>query len=559
MTAVQWLGLSLAAALQLAAEPAVFLHLKVPMRDKVELSINLFRPSASGRSPVALNRTPYGKTATVTAGLKEFLDRGYAVVTEDVRGRGESGGVFRQYDQEAADGADTIAWIRSQGWCDGHVVMFGGSYAGIVQWRAALAGSAGPDAIAPQVAGFDEYLDRYYSRGGAFRLSQRLRWIAENYKRDGVPVADYRQMVKHLPLATGDRAAVGRTLDFYQVVMVHPSYDDHWKGLSTRAELERARAPAHFTAGWYDTFLESDIECWQALRRMGRPARLLIGAWGHDMNPEAPESGAPVRRMEIDWFDAVLGRSAAHPVSGVRYFMTGENRWRESEVWPPRGLAPAEFFLAGERSANGLKGGGQLANRPDRQAREDRFAFDPRIPVPTRGGATCCNRRVLDWGPYDQRVVEKRPDVLVYTSDPVAAGLEVIGTPKALLHVASDAPDTDFTAKLVDVWPDGRAEILSDGILRLRYREGLERPVPYPRGSFVGIEIGLAPVAHTFAAGHGVRLEVSSSNFPKYDRNPNTGAAVAAERSLRVAHQRLIRGGEYRSRLVLPARAGAAP
>ena len=541
-----------------SAQPVVQLHVRIPMRDGARLCTNIFRPSLHGRFPTVLQRTPYRKLSQITPGLKMFLDHGYAVVTQDVRGRYDSEGEFLQVLQEEQDGADTLSWIARQAWSDGRVAMFGGSYVGMVQWRAALSGHPALRAIAPAVAGGDEYFDRYYSPGGAFRLAHRLRWIAENFRPPNRPVADFQKMITFLPLGRADRFVAGRTLDFYQEVMAHPAYDAYWRSRSTRLRADSIRAPALIEAGWYDPFLPSDIAMWKELRRRGHPARIIIGPWGHNMNPEmpgadfGPSSALPLRRMEIDWFDAWLRHSAPPAPSGVLYFVMGVNEWRESPQWPPAGVEFMDLYLDSSGSANTLHGDGRLLAKPPTLETTDRFDYDPKRAVPTLGGANCCNFRLLPWGPLDQRPVEGRRDVLVYTGAPLRESLEVAGPVRAVLYVSTSAADTDFTAKLVDAAPDGPARILTDGILRLRYREGVERAVPYRPGAVVEVEIELGETAFVFLPHHAVRLEVSSSNFPRFDRNLNTGRLQALETQMRVARQTVWHGPERPSRLVLP-------
>lgn len=540
------------------AEAVVSMHVKVPMRDGVLLCANIYRPLTPGHVPAVVQRTPYGKVAQLTPGLKAFVDRGYAVVTQDVRGRGDSEGEFHQYVQEGQDGEDTLNWLVRQGWSDGRVGMFGGSYVGISQWRTALTGHAALRAIAPAVAGGDEYLDRYYTRGGAFRLAHRWRWMAENYKPAATAVTPFQKMVTYLPLRRADRFFSGQTLGFYQAAMAHPAYDEYWRGLSTRARVERVRAPAMIVGGWYDVFAESDLEMFTAMRALGRMARLVMGPWGHNVSPVMPDAdfgkGAslPLRRMEIEWFDAFVKQRGVAPAAGVKYFVMGVNEWRESAVWPPAGMEPEPLYLYSRKSANSGNGDGVLVGRAPKESGASRYDYDPKRAAPTVGGANCCNARVLAWGPLDQRAVEGRRDVLVYTGEVLRQDLEVTGPVRVVLYVASSAPDTDFTAKLVDVAPDGRAKILCDGILRMRYRRGLERAVAYQPGEVEQIEIPAGVTSNVFRSGHRVRLEVSSSNFPKYDRNMNTGRAQADEREMRVARQEVRHGGKWASYLLLP-------
>lgn len=541
-----------------AAQPVIQLHVRIPMRDGVRLCANIFRPALQGRFPAVLHRTPYRKSTQVTPSVRAFLDRGYAVVTQDVRGRHDSEGEFRQFVQEEQDGADTIAWIARQPWSDGKVAMFGGSYTGIVQWRAALSGHPALKAIAPAVSGGDEYFDRYYSPGGAFRLAHRLRWIAENFKPPDRPVADFRKMVTFLPLRQADRFVAGRTLDFYQQAMAHPSYDGYWRALSTLRRAGGVRAAALIEGGWYDPFLPSDIAMWRALRAQGRPARLIIGPWGHNQNPRmpgmdfGPSAVLPLRRLEADWFDAWLRQTTPPAPSGVLFFLMGADEWIESPAWPPEATEEEHWFLHSEGNANSLAGDGRLLEKPSAEEAADRYDYDPRKAVPTLGGATCCNFQLMPWGPADQRPVEGRRDVLVYTSPPLREPLEIAGGVHAVLHVSSSAADTDFTAKLVLVEPDGAARILADGLTRLRYREGVERIAVYRPNSVTEVRIDLGPTAFRFSPGEAIRLEVSSSNFPRFDRNLNTGRLQASETQMRTARQTVYHGPERPSRLVLP-------
>jgi putative CocE/NonD family hydrolase len=318
------------------------------------------------------------------------------------------------------------------------------------------------------------------------------------------------------------------------------------------------RAAALIMAGWYDPFLPSDIAMWKELRARGRPARLIIGPWGHNLDPQmpgmefGPSAPLPLRQMEIDWFDAWLRQSVPPAASVVFYYVMGAGQWRESAQWPPEGVETEALYLESRGAANSLRGDGRLQWKPPAEEAADRYDYDPKRAVPTVGGANCCNFGLLPWGPLDQRPVEGRRDVLVYTGETLREPLEIAGPVRAVLHVSTSAPDTDFTAKLVDAAPDGPARILTDGILRLRYREGIERAVPYRPGTVVEVEIDMGHTAHEFPAGHAVRLEVSSSNFPRYDRNLNTGRLQALETQMRVARQAVWHGPERPSRLQLP-------
>jgi putative CocE/NonD family hydrolase len=550
------------------------LHLRVATRDGVHLDTNVFLPAGAHRLPALLVRTPYGKGSSLFVGYPAFLDHGYAVVTQDVRGRGESEGVFDSLNHEGADGYDTIEWIARQPWSNGRVGMVGGSYLGIVQWEAAVTNNPHLKAICPVVSGDDDYMDRFYSSGGASKLGHRLLWMSENLLAPGFQRPEFPNYIYHLPLRTIDRAATGQTIGFYQQALNHPSYDDFWKKLSVRGRLDRVTTPVFSVGGWYDNYVESDLDAFMALRKKGTPAHILIGPWPHNMSWKGPgfdfgpNSAAPVRRYQIEWLDRWLqpdrvqdrpaDRASAEPAPlampevPVRIFVMGRNEWRDEHEWPLARAVNTALYLSSGGHASTLSGDGLLEWIPPRKAAPDRFTYDPKNPVPTRGGALCCDPKTFPWGPMDQRPVEARRDVLVYTTPPLKHDLEVTGRVDAVLYVATSAPDTDFSAKLVDVYPNGETRNLTDGILRLRYRNGLEKPAPGRPGQVYPITIDVGVTSSVFLAGHAIRLEVSSSNFPRFDRNPNTGRPVADDRVLRKAQQTVFHDAQHESHLLLP-------
>jgi hypothetical protein len=542
------------------------LHLRVATRDGVHLDTNVFLPAGAHRVPALLLRTPYGKGIDLFAGYPVFLDHGYAVVMQDVRGRFDSEGVFDSIDHEGADGFDTIEWIARQPWSNGRVGMVGGSYLGIVQWKAAATNNPHLKAICPVVSGDDDYTDRFYSTGGASKLGHRLLWMSENLLAPGIQRPQFQSYIYHLPLRTIDRAATGQTLGFYQQALNHPSYDDFWKKVSVRERLDRFTTPVFSVGGWYDNYVEGDLDAFVALRKKGTPAHILVGPWTHNMAWKAPSadfgphSTAPIRRYQLDWFDRWLqpGQARAQPVSlaipdlPVRIFVMGRNQWRDEREWPLARTVNTPLYLAGNGHANTLAGDGLLDWTPPHKSGPDHFTYDPKNPVPTRGGAVCCDPQAFPWGPMDQRPVETRRDVLVYTTPPVKRDLEVTGRVDAVLYVSTSATDTDFSAKLVDVFPNGETRNLTDGMLRLRYREGLQKPVPGRPGEVYPITIDVGVTSTVFLSGHAIRLEVSSSNFPRFDRNPNTGRPVADEKVLRKAQQTVYHDPRRESHLLLP-------
>jgi putative CocE/NonD family hydrolase len=536
------------------------LDVAVPMRDGVRLSANVFRPEGPGRYPTILVRTPYGKGSAISPNYVPFVERGYAVVVQDVRGRYASEGVFRPLEQEPADGGDTLDWIARQPWSDGKIGMLGGSYLGIVQWKVAALNNPHLKAIFPSVSGCDDYLDRFYSPGGAMKLGQRLLWMSENLRAPHFH-PDFAKFVLHLPLRTADVAATGQTSSMFQEAVAHPAYDSFWKSISVRERLDKIRVPVFSVGGWFDNFVESDLLAFARLRGNSGVHRILIGPWPHNMAAKldgvdfGPDSDVPMRAIQLQWFDQFLKGKDTPLLSQppVRIFVMGVNRWREEREWPPR-AHPQRFYLESRGRANTLAGDGQLRLRTpaDRASPPDRFVFDPQDPVPTAGGAVCCNPKVFPWGPRDQRAVEQRRDVLVYTTAPLPGDVEVVGPVRVVLYAATSARDTDFTAKLVDVLPDGRAQNLTDGILRLRYRQSLEKPELARPGEIYKLMIDAGVTGNVFQKGHRIRIEVSSSNFPRFDRNPNTGGPIADSTELRKATQTVYHDARRPSYLLLP-------
>ena len=540
---------SCAGLLAVSKPPTKLWRVVVPMRDGVHLSANVFLPSDSWPRPAILVRTPYGKGGAVTANYQAFVDHGYAVIVEDVRGRYDSEGEFDPLTQEPGDGNDTINWIARQPWSNGKVGMIGGSYLGIAQWKAALTGNPHLKAIFPAVSGDDEYRDRFYSAGGALKLAHRLEWLAENRKAPGYE-PEFNKFIWHLPLRTADLAALGRADDEWSRAMDHPAFSKFWKAISTREHLHEVRVPVFAVGGWYDNYAEGDLDAYAALHKISGLNHVLIGPWPHNSSYKfaeadfGPEASVPLRRLQLEWFDQWLKGKDTHLASSapVHVFVMGANQWREERDWPPPEARTWRLYLDSRGHANSLAGDGLLKERPPRTAAGDIYAYDPRNPVPTRGGAVCCNPTVFPWGPLDQRSVEKRQDVLVYTTEPLANDVEVLGPVKAVLYVSTSGKDTDFTAKLVDVFPNGYARILSDGILRLRYRESLDRAVLAEPGAIYKIVIDAGVTGNVFQKGHRVRIEISSSNFPKFDRNPNTGGPVADETRLLGASEAVYHG-----------------
>ena len=556
------------------------------MRDGTILRADVWRPLSTARRPVLLQRTPYGKTpgqiSIVNAGIDPLraAERGYVVVIQDTRGRFASEGAFEPFRCERDDGEDTLAWLGRQPFSDGTVGMYGGSYFGATQLLAAAARPPGLRAIVPAITA-SEFYEGWTYPGGAFQLGFVLFWTLASLAPDAVlrapeterprlqelldalladPWASYRR----LPL--DDLDGLEEVLPYYREWLAHPTRDAWWREPAPNERYGAVEVPALHVGGWYDIFVAGTVENFARLReeaatehaRHGQ--RLVVGPWAHvvygdtvgqqQFGPASAWAGADPTPWQLDWFDAHVRGLPTPEVAPVQLFLMGANRWLHEDEWPPRGIAREAWHL---RRDGALHQAPPAVDEP-----RDEFTYDPHDPVPTCGGATLMPGFTVGYrtGAHDQREVERRPDVLSYTSAPLDTDLDVIGPVTAVVHVATSAPDTDFTAKLVDVHPDGRAWLICDGIRALRHREGLERAVPATPGETYEVAVELGPTANRFRAGHRVRLEVSSSNFPRFARNPNNGVlpTEAREADLTPARQVVFHDAARPSRLVLPVR-----
>lgn len=538
------------------------LGLVIPMRDGVHLAADLFLPHGSARRPTILVRTPYNRKAPYTTSYRFFARRGYAVVIQDVRGTHASQGTFGTLDQEGPDGNDTINWISEQSWSNGRVAMVGSSYLGMAQWWAALEDNPHLVTISPMSSGDDDYLDRFYSPGGALQLGHRLLWLAENLTPPNHVRPLFSSYIDHLPLRSADIAASGIVLPAWRTALSHPSYDSFWKRKSVRDQLLRVNIPVLSLGGWFDDYAESDLDAFSRLAKRHNTVETWIGPWAH--NPGltfptrdfGPQAALPIRTNQAEWFDHWLKQPLAErpePAGPLLHiFVMGPNSWREEHEWPLARTHYTPLYLRSNGHANSLAGDGALHWQPVQKSQFDTFTYDPRNPVPTLGGAVCCEATVLPPGPLDQSRAESRADVLVYTSPPLSEDLEVTGPVRVVLYVSTSANDTDFTAKLVDVQPDGRPLIVNDGIQRMRYRLSLNEPVFVKRNAAYQISIDAGVTSYVFSPGHRIRLEVSSSNFPKFDRNLNSFHLNAEESKISKARQAVYHEKGYPSAVLLP-------
>ncbi|MHB8648065.1 MAG: CocE/NonD family hydrolase [Thermomicrobiales bacterium] len=564
-------------------------NVPVPMRDGIVLFADVYRPAGPGPYPTLLQRTPYDKQNSGASApfVLRAMGSGYAVVVQDVRGRFESEGSFVAFVNERQDGYDTLEWLSAQPWCDGNVGMFGGSYVGLTQWQAAISGHPALKAIIPNVTAADYHAGWAY-QGGAFQLGFNLSWtmsvlaintVIRKRKEDPAAEAIFQALLDgadnlpeefmRLPLA--GHAILSEFAPYYDDWVNHPTYDDFWANLDVSTRHETLNVAAMNMGGWYDIFQKGTIDNFTGMRAKAPAAvrerqRLMIGPWNHggmvrgnpigayDFGMRSTGGVIDADGAQLRWHDRWLRgiENGVETEPPVRLFVMGSNRWRDEHEWPLARTDWQEWFLHSGGKANSVNGDGTLSRESPASEPPDAYVYNPRNPVPTMGGGLCCNAVVSQGGAYDQRSVEAREDVLVYTTPPLEQPVEVTGPVKLILCASSSASDTDWTAKLVDVSPCGYARNLTDGILRARFRASMREGTPIVPGEVIEYEIDLWSTSNTFLPGHTIRLEVSSSNFPRFDRNPNTGELPGRSTEMVSALQTVFHSSEFPSRLVLP-------
>jgi putative CocE/NonD family hydrolase len=572
----------------------VLIEKDVPMqtRDGVTLRADVYRPDAPGRFPVLLSRLPYNKNLRPRPGdIDYFVERGYGVIMQDTRGRfGSDGDEYYALIWEMPDGYDAVEWAASLPWADGNVGTMGQSYLGATQYLLAPSRPPHLKAAFPVSAAADFHQCWVYHTGGAFEFGWQIPYAIlmarDSLERQGLtaqllatlerdlipaptpfaqPLSD--QAYRRLPLmAWGDllRPAARYLTDYLR----HPEDGPYWWAINVERQHAHINTPMYHVTSWYDIFLRGGLAHFCGLRQHAMTVeartqqKILIGPWAHRFPYTSPTSqgtgdidfgpnaGIALHETQLRWFDYYLKgiNTGILEEAPVKIFVMGENVWRDEQEWPLARTHYTPYYLHSQGQANSLRGDGRLDPVVPDEEPADRFIYDPHDPVPTCGG----NTLIIPMGVQDQRQVETRQDVLVYTSAPLTTPLEVTGPLVVTLFAASSAPDTDFTAKLVDVRPDGYAQNLADGIVRARYRTSRMIPTLLTPGQVHELTIDLWATSHVFLPGHSLRLEIASSNFPRFDRNLNTGEDQATGTRWQTAAQTIFHDQRYPSHILLP-------
>ena len=569
---------------QTAADIIIERNVAMQTRDGVTLRADIYRPSGDGPFFVLLQRTPYSKDNTAVFARKA-AERGYMVVAQDVRGRFTSEGEWYTFKHESEDGYDSVEWAAALPHSNGKVGMFGGSYVGATQMLAAISRPPHLAGICPVVTA-SNYHENWTYQGGAFEQWFNESWTTglaqDTFNRRvtearnplvGSKILPLRQyLIFNLDLSPNSSNFARIIAPYFLDWLDHPTYDSYWKQWSIEENYDKIQVPALTIAAWYDIFQDGSLRNFTGLQahadneaaRKGQ--RLLVTVGGHsgggrtigavDFGPAAEEYDE--NNITLDWYDYLFLGKQNQFANGkpVKIFVMGENKWRDEDAWPLERARKTRYALYSKGGANTASGNGRLVTEPNsfpiRDERPDSYTYDPANPVPTVGGPLCCDPPHLAPGPRDQQIVESRPDVLVYSTPPLDSDIEVTGPVTLDLYAISSTVDTDFTAKLVDVWPNGFAQNLTEGILRASYRESTSEAKPIVPGKVYEYKIDLWSTSNVFLKGHRIRLEVSSSNFPRFDRNLNTGKSASTSAAFMKATNIILHDTAHPSALLLP-------
>ncbi len=544
-----------------------YLDVPVPMRDGVRLSANVYLPESEGPFPVILIRTPYLKdTAARVKNSHDFLQAGYAVVHMDVRGRGNSEGKFNPYFQEIEDGYDSLEWAGTQAWSNGKVGTFGGSYEGWTQIYPMRLGSPYHKAAflmcTPSMHPFHE--GAYWSGVPMPIMGMWTMFTSGKTNKDQISELDWEKVVNVRPLKDLEsHLGLGET--FRSEHTRHETFDDYYQPLWPEGVMERVNVPCYHVTGWFDDDQRGTLDHFPALAnqhpdpQVRRSQKLLIGPWPHRLSTDTsklgdfdygPHSMVPLRKEAIRWFDYWLKGIDNGIVNEprCRVFLMGANRWVETDDFPLKDASSLSLYLGANGPANSLIGQGTLNTSPAMSG-SSAFTYNPERPAPT----PFWKENFQNGTNEDLRSIQRRDDVLVFTSEVLPEPLNIIGPITAELYVSTSSVDTDFVARLSDVSPDGYAQRLNSGIARLRFREGFDKIKLVEPGEIVKVEVNLWATGQQFQAGHRIRLEVTSSGFPTWAPNFNTGGNVWEEVTPIIAQQTVYHSQEYPSRLILQA------
>ena len=582
----------------------------MPMRDGIRLSTNIYRPKTNDKVPVIFSRTPYNfnswgdgkeRTRALQSAL-QMVEKGYAYVVQNERGRYFSEGEWDILGVPLTDGYDAFTWLSNQTWSNGKIGTIGCS--STAEWQMAVASLDHPAHAAMVPQGFGAGVGRvgqYFEQGNWYRggveqllFASWLYGVEQDKFKPRIPAGasqedlirisrfydlapenppvNWAEAFQHLPLKDLLKNVSGKKEIFDKMIVRKPNDEDWYKGGLYHDDMGFG-VPSFWFVSWYDVATSPNLELFNHVRNNAESKSvrenqyLVISPTLHcgfkraKENTIVGELSVGDARLNYDeqislWFDHFLKgekNNFENKIPRVQYYTMGINKWQQSETWPPKGVTYQTYFLGSKGNAQTMYGNGTLSlSKNSKPEGKDSFVYDPMNPVKSYGGGVCCTGNAVQGGSFDQRIMETRADILVYTSQPLEQGIEVSGFIEAHLYVSSDVKDTDFTVKIIDVYPDGRAYNLDETIQRARYRDGYDKEVFMDKGKVYKVTLSPMSTSNYFKKGHRIRIEVSSSNFPRFARNLNTGGNNYDEKTGVIATNNIHYSENYPSQIRIP-------
>ncbi|QGQ44998.1 CocE/NonD family hydrolase [Metabacillus sediminilitoris] len=571
----------------------ILLEKNVPcqLSDGTILYADIYRPNDDHQYPVLLTRLPYNKNHPFYShrylDTNRLVENGYVVIIQDVRGRFASEGEFFPFKYEGKDGYDAVEWAAKLPYSNGKVGMYGLSYYGFTQLLAAAENPPHLKAIFPAQT-FNDLREGSFYQNGAYGLGMNITWALESIAPDEIQqkftdpevyqqkmhqlakiIDNIEEVYHYFPLREWPELKEIGVADYFYEMMEYGLNDKIWDDLSLGLEkLKKITVPAYHLGGWYDNLLGPTIANYvHANEFVNQPQKLMIGPWAHGdfssqigqrkfgqyATQEWIDGKEDLTSLHLRWFDYWLKEKETNIMDekSVKIFVMGKNTWREEDTWPLPHTEYVPYYFHSDGNANTRFGSGRLSIEMPGKEQADHFVFDPSTPVPSTGGGTLFDQ-LNSVGPQDQRIVEEREDVLVFTSEVLTEAMEVTGPIKVILYAKTDACSTDFTAKLVDVYPDGTAFNLTDGIVRSTFRSGLKKEDESIQDHIISYEIDLWATSNVFLPGHQIRVEISSSNFPRFDVNFNNRTTMIDGKNYMKANQTVYHTIKNPSHILLP-------
>ncbi len=543
--------------------------IKQEMRDGTKLSSDIYRPDAKGKFPAIITRSPYmtveGFQKRFSEEAKFFARQGYVFVIQDCRGKNDSEGIFHPFFDDPTDGFDALSWCAKQEWSNGELGTIGASYQAWNQWATATLNPPNLRAMVSIVALPDPVLNVPFQNGALVLWMAEWMAMVDGKKNTDPSIYDSMKLYNHLPLRTMDEAFGRKESSIWQNWINHPAADDYWKASFYQDEFSQIDVPALHVSGWYDDDVIGTHINYTGMRKSGKSEharinqKLIIGPWQHHVNATrqlgtidfGQSSLIDLRKVELEWFDYWLKgkETGIMKQPKVDIFTMGKNIWRRTDSWPLEKTEYVKYFIHSNGKANTSAGDGKLSTaKPNIEEPYDSYTYDPADPSPNIYDTSTMAAE----GPYDQRPIERRNDILVYSTSALDDDLDITGPVSVKLFASTSARDTDFWVQLVDVFPNGYSMHLTEGIIRARYRNSLEKQELLEPEKIYEFDIDLWVTSNVFQRGHRVRVDISSSSFPKYDRNPNTGNQFGTDTTLKVADQRIYHNEKHPSHILLP-------